>query len=118
MSSVFDTISRFKLIEILETIIEEDELKIVRFMLSNTKLTPRINHATEQEHVMSYVGTLQGYCLSPVLFTTYLGKALRELRKETKDSDKLRPSEIAYADAVDFISAKQHRNVSQMKKLR
>ena len=44
------------------------------------------------------IGIPQGDGLSPVLFTTYLEAALREVRNNVHAQD------IAYADDVDFIS--------------
>ncbi|GFS05961.1 hypothetical protein ElyMa_001212600 [Elysia marginata] len=56
---------------------------------------------------MSNVGTPQGDSLSPVLFTIYLENALREIRTTIPEPNssfgREIPSEIAYADDVDFI---------------
>ena len=47
MSAAFDTIDRNQLLNIIATIVNEDELRIIRFLLSNTKIKTRINGATK-----------------------------------------------------------------------
>ncbi|GFS21075.1 endonuclease-reverse transcriptase [Elysia marginata] len=49
MSAAFHTIDRATLLNILETIIEEDELRLVRFLLSNTCLNIRIGGTKEEK---------------------------------------------------------------------
>ena len=108
MSAAFDTINRQKLLEILKTIVDEDEHRIIQFLLSNTIINTRINGSTKQNPFMSNVGTPQGDSLSPVLFTIYLEHALREVRhtlpKPQTEYEENIPNEVAYADDVDFIS--------------
>ena len=107
MSAAFDTIKREKLLDILKSIINEDELRIIRFLLSNTIIDTKIDGATKKRPFVSNVGTPQGDSLSPVLFTIYLENALKEVRpilpQHTAELEKTLPSEIAYADDVDFI---------------
>ena len=109
MSAAFDTIDRGKLLEILTDIVDEDELRIIRFLLSNTKIQPRIYGATKQTQFESNIGTPQGDSLSPILFTIYLEHALKEVRKvipkPTTQIENAIPREIAYADDVDFIGS-------------
>ena len=80
MTVAFDTIDRNQLLNIIETIVNEDELKIIRFLLSNTKINTRINGVTKTNTFISNVGTPQGDSLSPVLFIVYLEHALKEVR--------------------------------------
>ena len=80
MSAAFDTIDRATLLNILETIIEEDELRLVRFLLSNTCLNIRIGGTKEEKKFTSNIGTPQGDSLSPILFVVYLENALKEVR--------------------------------------
>ena len=47
ISSAFDTINRTKLLETLHTFIDEDELKIIQFYLSNTYLHLKVNNVTK-----------------------------------------------------------------------
>ena len=80
MSAAFDTIDRNQLPNIIATIVNEHELRIIRFLLSNTKLNTRINGATKTNTFISNVGTPQGDSLSPVLFIVYLEHTLKEVR--------------------------------------
>ena len=108
MSAAFDTIDRHLLLRILEDVVDEDDLRMVRFLLSNTNVNTKINGATNQQPFTSNIGTPQGDCLSPVLFTIYLEHAMKEVRKVIPRPDttfeRYGPSEISYADDVDFIS--------------
>ena len=107
MSSAFDTIDRQTLLDILREIVEEDELRIIRFLLSDTIINTRINGATKEKPFESNIGSPQGDSLSPVLFSIYLENALKEVRtilpRPTSDFEKTLPTEIVYADDVDFI---------------
>ena len=107
MSAAFDTIDRDILLQILKNIVEEDELRLIQFLLSNTHINARINNADINAPFTSNFGTPQGDGLSPVLFTIYLEHALKEVRTvigEPKPplEEKI-PREIAYADDVDFL---------------
>ncbi|GFS22486.1 very-long-chain enoyl-CoA reductase [Elysia marginata] len=107
MSAAFDKINRSQSLDILKTIIKEDELRIIRFLLSNTEINTKINGSSKAMPFMSNVGTLQGDSQSPVLFTIYLENALREIRTTLPEPNSSYgreiPSAIAYADDVDFI---------------
>ena len=107
MSAAFDTIDRQILLDILERIVEEDELRIIRFLLSDTAINTRINGATKERPFESNIGTPQGDSLSPVLFSIYLENVLKEVRnilpRPTFELEKALPTEIAYADNVDFV---------------
>ncbi|KAK3701307.1 hypothetical protein RRG08_066799 [Elysia crispata] len=67
----------------------------------------RINGATKERPFVSNIGTPQGDSLSPVLFSVYLENALKEVRtilpRPTNELEKTLPTEIAYADDVDFV---------------
>ena len=56
MAAPFDTIDRNQLLNIIATIVNEDDLKIIRFLLSNTKINTRINGATKTNTFISNVG--------------------------------------------------------------
>ncbi|KAK3745909.1 hypothetical protein RRG08_056718 [Elysia crispata] len=116
MSAAFDTIDRATLLNILETIIEEDELRLVRFLLSNTCLNIRIGGTKEEKKFTSNIGTPQGDSLSPILFVVYLENALKEVRMILPESEKTLPNEIAYADDVDFI-AQERIDVAQIQRV-
>ena len=110
MSAAFDTIDRQILLDIIERIVEEDELRIIRFLLSDTVINTRINGATKERPFVSNIGTPQGDSLSPVLFSVYLENALKEVRtilpRPTNELEKTLPTDIAYADDVDFVGLK------------
>ena len=58
MSSAFDTIRREKLIEILKSFLDEDEVRIIRLLLSNTTLD--IMNNVETEPFTSNIGFTSG----------------------------------------------------------
>ena len=105
MSAAFDTINRIKLLHILSDIVNEDDLRIIRFLLSNTVINMKINGATQQHSFTANTGTPQGDGLSPVLFIVYLENALRDVRLQLEHE--FLPPEVACADDVDFISMKK-----------
>ena len=102
-SWAFDTIKRSKLIQIINEFLEEDEIRMIRYLLSNTIVKPKINRASVETEFRSNIGTPQGDSISPILFTIYLEKALREIRAVLEVD--IEPNEIEYADDVDFISS-------------
>ncbi|GFO45117.1 very-long-chain enoyl-coa reductase [Plakobranchus ocellatus] len=106
MSAAFDTINRTKLLEILRDIIDEDELRIIRFLLSETTIDVKINGANDPMPFTTNIGTTQGDSLSPVLFTVYLEHALMDIRPVQNDKQEPVPAEIIYADDIDFIGKK------------
>ena len=116
MSAAFDTIDRAAILNILE----EDELKLVRFFLSNTCLNIRIGGLKEEKKFTSNIGTPQGDSLSPILFVVYLENALKEVRPllplPVTESEKTITNEIAYADDVDFI-ARERIDVTQIQRV-
>ena len=111
MSAAFDTTNCTQLVDILENI-EEDELRIVRFLLSNTKINMKVNEATVHHSFLGNAGTPEGGGLSPVLFIIYLENALRDVRTTPEYKDL--PPEIAYADDVDLISLTGYRDVEKI----
>ncbi|GFO06818.1 LINE-1 retrotransposable element orf2 protein [Plakobranchus ocellatus] len=106
MSATFDTINRTKLLEILRDLIDEDELRIIRFLLSETTIDVKINEANDPMPFTTNIGTPQGDSLSPVLFIVNLEHALRDIRPVQNDKQEPVPAEIIYADDIDFIGKK------------
>ena len=106
LSRAFDTIRRDKLLEVLQSFLDEPELRMIRFLLAATSLEPRLS--TGDCHAFtSTVGTPQGDSLSPVLFTVYLEAALRDIRSRLPPrppADDRLPLGVEYADDIDFIS--------------
>ena len=111
-SSAFDTIKRSKLIQIINEFLEEDEIRMIRYLLSNTIVKPKINRASVETEFRSNIGTPQGDSISPILFTIYLEKALREIRAVLEVD--IEPNEIEYADDVDFISSKGYIDLDKI----
>ena len=116
MSSAFDTIDRKLLLNILKDILDEDEMRLMRFLLSDTNISIKIKGATDERPFLANVGTPQGDSLSPILFIVYLETALREIREINKTEEGI-PTEMAYADDVDFISMIKHRDVDEISKV-
>ena len=70
LSRAFDTIRRDKLLEVLQSFLDEHETRMVRFLLAATSLEPRLS--TGDCHAFaSTIRTPQGDSWSPVLFTVY-----------------------------------------------
>ena len=112
MSSAFDTIDRQKLVDIVESFLDEDEARIIRRLLSNTTLEVRVKGA-ETTPFISNIGSPQGGSISGPLFEIYFENSLREVRKEIAEFETrtgiLRvetslPDEMIYADDCDFIT--------------
>lgn len=107
MSAAFDTINRQEMLNIVKNIVNDDEQRLIRFLLSHTTINTRINGSSKRNQFDSNVGTPQGDSLSPVLFTIHLEHPLKEVRKTQPNPplqpDREIPDEIAYADDVDFI---------------
>ena len=124
MTAAFDTIKRSKLLEILESIVDEDELRMIRVLLSNTTLEIKVN----SDEVISVpfntnVGSPQGDGLSGKLFTIYFEASLRKLREEMDKKNNIQmehgysakdipiyPEEAIYADDADFINIYEFRD--------
>ena len=107
MSAAFDTINRNHLLETLKEIVGSDELRIIQFLLSETKLNVKVNGSDNLMPFTTNIGTPQGDSLSPVLFIVYLEKALKDIRQREPTSQKTFPKEIIYADDIDFIGNEQ-----------
>ena len=96
LSSAFDSFNRVKMMEILNTLCSEEDMKLIHFLLNDTSLRVRTKEVGPTFD--TNIGIPQEDGLSPVLFTTYLEAALRKVRNNVHTQD------IAYADDVDFIS--------------
>ena len=106
LSRAFDTIRRDKLLDTLQTFFGESEMRMIRLLLADTSLEPRLSTGDCHAFATS-IGTPQGDSLSPVLFTVYLEAALRDLRSRLPTrplADANLPLDVEYADDTDFIS--------------
>ena len=111
-SSAFDTIRRSELLKIAEEFLEEDEIRMIRYLLSNTNIKPKINSADIETKFEANIGTPQGDSISPVLFNIYLEKTLKEIRPELDQT--IKPNEIEYADDVDFVSTRNYLDIDKI----
>ena len=106
LSGAFDTIRRDKLLDTLHTFLGESDLRMIRLLVTDTSLEPRLS--TGECHAFATsIGTPQGDSLSPVLFTLYLETYLRDLRLRLPVrplADSNLPLDVEYADDIDFIS--------------
>ena len=75
MSEAFDRVERGKLIEDLRTILQDDELHLVKIVMEDMKLAVRVGNTTGNQFPTN-IGVPQGDCLSPILFTLHQAKAL------------------------------------------
>lgn len=108
MSKAFDTISRCNLLTILEGLLNSDEVRMIRLLLTSTTLCTRIGK-TLSEPFSTNIGTPQGDSLSAVLFIIYLGAALQDVQQHLPPRPTTGlylglPFNLAYADAIDFVS--------------
>ena len=112
MTAAFDTIKRVTILNLLRVAgCSDDDIRLVRFLLANTKLRVKINNHTSAEFV-STNGSFQGDSLSGTLFTLTLAGALYEIRAKAHVAisrpllpihpSTLMPLESEYADDVDF----------------
>ena len=105
MSKAFDTISRHRLLTILASFLENDEVTNISYLLRNTSLEVRLPGG-KSEQFQTNRGTPQGDSLSPVLFVIYLEAVLREVRQIICARPDLGlPTGTEYADDVDFLSS-------------
>ena len=109
MSSAFDTIKRSTILRLLEDAgCSEDDIRLVRLLLANTKIRVRVNSSFSAEFI-STNGAFQGDTLSGTLFTLSLAGALYHVRALAVQrpnppiSETGMPIEWEYSDDVDFI---------------
>ncbi len=112
MSSAFDTIDRSKLMNIVETFLDEDEVRFIRRLLSSTTLEVRVKGATTTAFE-SNIGSPQGGSISGPLFEIYFEHSLKEVRfrinkfvteKKIEKKETSLPDEMIYADDCDFLT--------------
>ena len=107
MSRAFDTVKRENIINVLKDAgCDEDDIRLVQYLLSNTFLRVRVN-STLSEEFESLLGAFQGDSLSGKLFTLILAAALHHLRAVSGRpnppvSELGFPTEWEYSDDCDF----------------
>ena len=108
MSSAFDTIRRQTILDLLiDAGCNDDEVRLVRFLLSSIKIKVKVNAELSVEFETS-IGGPQGDSLSGKLFTLTLAGALYHLRAVMQRptppiKDDGMPEESEYSDDVDFM---------------
>jgi hypothetical protein len=122
MTSAFDTIRRSKLIDILTTFLEEEEIRMIRILLSNTTLEMKMKN-TMTKSFKSNIGSPQGDGLSGLLFNVYFEYSLRKIRYELitnvalfdhsyfKNTQEPLPEECIYADDADFVTTEERTKI-------
>ncbi|POM73362.1 Ubiquitin-conjugating enzyme E2, partial [Phytophthora palmivora] len=98
----FDTIDRAKLMDVLRSFLDDDEVRLIQLLLADTTLSLR-SGSTTLNPFTSNLGTPQGDSLSPVLFTVYLEAALRDLADSLDVGRAFLDDMIVYADDADFV---------------
>ncbi|XP_029657506.1 uncharacterized protein LOC115231674 [Octopus sinensis] len=100
MSRAFDSIHRTKLVDVLSSFLNQDDVRIIIKLLQGTQLATELGK-TESNYFYTSRAIPQGDLLSPVLFIVYLEAALRDFRPFVDNS---KYNEIIYADDVNFVS--------------
>ena len=90
MSSAFDTIDRGKLLTILEGIIDEDEQRMSRVLLTDTTINVRVKGA-ETTPFVSNLGSPQGDGISGPYFNVYFENANRKQRAALPPTPQVQP---------------------------
>ena len=80
MSKAFDTVKGNNLMKLLETILDPDETHM-KIFLKDVKLSVRIGKKFD-EKITTNIGVPHGGCLSPILFTLYIGDTLKTERSK------------------------------------
>ena len=86
MNSTFDNTGRTKLIEILESFLQGDEIYIIRILLSNTTLDIKLSSSISNPFDTN-ISSPQGGGLSECLFIKYLEKSPCTLRDQVDKND-------------------------------
>lgn len=113
MTAAFNTIRRQTIINLLiDAGCSRDDIRLVQYLLSNTKLKVTVNRAESGEFVIN-IGAYQGDSLAGKVFTLTLAGALNHIRAvisvtiprpNPPVSDRGLPLESAYADDAELLS--------------
>ena len=106
MSKAFDTVSRSKLMSILESILADCELHMMHILINDIILNVRLGDKTGS-NINTSVGICQGDCLSALLFIIYLASAIKPLPPHFQQVDCKRP----LWSALDWLVDKDKHNV-------
>ena len=134
MSKAFDTVHRHHILEDLRSILDADELHLIKVLIEDVTIAVKIKEKTGKPFVTN-IGTPQGDCLSPTLFTLYLAKALQENQQPSHQdhayASLVRPTDhnyskpdtskegvlisLQYADDISWIGINCPEKISQIK---
>ena len=87
MSKAFDTVERATLINDIQEILEPEEVHLISVLVKDVKLQVKCEKNIGDTFETN-TGVPQGDCLSPILFTLYLSKALKS-PEEIQENDAL-----------------------------
>lgn len=79
MSRAFDTVNRKILLQDLHSILDPGELHMIKILMQDVRLIVDVE-GKRGEPFTTNVGTPQGDCLRPTLFTLYFAKALCSIK--------------------------------------
>lgn len=102
LSKAFDCVDRPMLLAALQSLLTDSEYRMVRLLLSDTKLQPRIK-GVRGEWFSTTTGIPQGDSLSPILFTFYLELAFRHYKATHHITDHYGNMITHYVDDTDII---------------
>ena len=114
MSRAFDTIKRKTILNLLEDAgCTDDEIRQVKFLLTDTKIRIKLNKTTSEEFDVT-LGSFQGNSIPGKPFTLYLAGALNHLRAiinrpNPPISSSSMPLEMEYVDDCDFIDENKQK---------
>ena len=101
----------------------EDDIKLVKCLLTNTKLKIKLEKATSEAFFETTLGSFQGDCLSGKLFTLYLAGSLNHLRAVLLNrpnppiSNDQMPLEMVYVDDTDFLDENKENLETMLPKI-
>ena len=115
LSRAFDTIRREKLLSVLHSFLDTDNVRIILLLLSQTNITVRVDDALSAPFNTT-VGFPQGDSLSPVVNLEATLRTLRGCHPRRPPANTNLPCEAIYADGTDFIAI-DHENLSKVNEL-
>ena len=119
MSATFYTMDRRHLIDIVKSVVDEDEHRLIQFLVSGTVIDKRINGTSASKPFTSNVGTPQEDNLNSILFITYLEHALKVVRpimpRPTSSFEALITNEVTYG--VDTIGQKYAYKIKKIQEV-
>ena len=86
IGKAFDRVERGTLLNDLKSILEQDELHLVKILIKDVMLAVKVNNEKGKEFKTN-IGVPQGDCLSPIMFILYLAKALEECKDRNENCD-------------------------------